>query len=208
MYNIIMKKIVFVLILFLGFCPSVLAKDRKLVKFSSCVDGDTAKFILNGEEITVRFLAIDTPETKHPTKGEEPYGKEASKFTCSKIKNGKKIEIEYDRGSEKTDKYNRHLAWIWVDGFLLQDDLIKEGLAEVAYLYGDYSYTDILKEHQTLARLNKVGKWSDKDDINCWYILFIIVLIIIGCYISPKFYKKVKRKIKSESKKRLKKYGL
>lgn len=38
-------------------------KEKKEVKFSSCIDGDTARFIMDKEEIKVRFLAIDTPET-------------------------------------------------------------------------------------------------------------------------------------------------
>ena len=57
-----MKKIVIVVMLIILFMPiNVLAKEK--VSFSSCVDGDTAKFILNKKEITVRFLAINTPET-------------------------------------------------------------------------------------------------------------------------------------------------
>lgn len=42
--------------------------SKKEVKLSKCVDGDTARFILNKEEIKARFLAIDTPESVHPTK--------------------------------------------------------------------------------------------------------------------------------------------
>ena len=71
---------------FLMLIPSVSANEKITVTLSKCVDGDTAKFQLNDEIITARFLAIDTPETKHPTKGEEPWGKEASNFTCNSLK--------------------------------------------------------------------------------------------------------------------------
>ena len=71
-----MKKIVFIILcLFINI--NVFAEEIE-VKLSKCVDGDTAKFIYNDEVITARFLAIDTPESVHPTIGEEPYGKEAS----------------------------------------------------------------------------------------------------------------------------------
>ena len=79
-----MKKI-FTLILFFICIGSISAKEIE-VTFSNCVDGDTAKFMYKDEEITARFLAIDTPETVHPTKEEEKYGKEASEYTCRKIK--------------------------------------------------------------------------------------------------------------------------
>lgn len=156
------KKVVFLLIIFL-FPGVVFASGREEVTLSKCVDGDTAKFIINNKEETVRFLAVDTPETKHPTKGEEPYGKEASDYTCNRLKEGNKIELEYDDNSTKTDKYNRYLAWVFVDDNLLQAELVKNGLAEVAYLYGDYKYTDLLKDYEQTAIATKVGMHSDTD---------------------------------------------
>lgn len=156
------KKVVFLLIIFL-FPGVVFASGREEVTLSKCVDGDTAKFIINNKEETVRFLAVDTPETKHPTKGEEPYGKEASNYTCNRLKEGNKIELEYDDNSTKTDKYNRYLAWVFVDDNLLQAELVKNGLAEVAYLYGDYKYTDLLKDYEQTAIATKVGMYSDTD---------------------------------------------
>lgn len=161
-----MKKIYCVLILLFIFLVdfNVYALSKKEVKFSKCVDGDTARVILNKEEIKVRFLAIDTPESVHPTKGEEPFGKETSEYTCEKLKNAKTILIEYDPESDKTDKYDRHLVWIYVDDILLQKDLIEKGYAKVAYLYGDYLYTDELKEVEEVAKKSGVGIWSDSTN--------------------------------------------
>ncbi len=42
------------------------------------VDGDTIDVLLNGAEYRVRYILVDTPETKHPTKGVQPFGPEAS----------------------------------------------------------------------------------------------------------------------------------
>lgn len=159
-----MKKRLILILLLVFIFPSVtFAQEKQSVTLSACVDGDTAKFVANNEIIKVRFLAIDTPETKHPTKKEEPYGKEASDFTCNKLKTASKIELEYDSNSEKTDKYGRYLAWIFVDDNLLQVDLVKNGLAQVAYLYGDYKYTSLLKENEQTAKTNNVGMYSSTD---------------------------------------------
>lgn len=153
----------FVLIVFL--LPiTTFAYDKEKVTLSKCIDGDTARFILNGEEIKVRFLGIDTPETKHPTKGEEPFGKKASNYTCNKLTKAEKIEIEYDEKSNKLDRYDRHLAWVFVDDKLLQNELVKKGYAEVKYLYGNYKYADILKESEEKAKKNKVGIYSLEED--------------------------------------------
>ncbi len=133
------------------------------VKYSASVDGDTAKFELNGAIITVRFLGIDTPETVHPTKGEEPYGKDASNFTKEKLQNAKKIEIEYDENASKTDKYERHLAWIWVDDILLEDELIKNGLAKTYMLQDNYKYAGRLQESEEIAKKEKKGIWSNEE---------------------------------------------
>ncbi len=139
------------------------SNERIGVQYSKSVDGDTAKFKLNEEIITVRFLGIDTPETVHPSLGEQPYGKEASNYTKEKLQNANKIELEYDSNSLKTDKYGRHLAWIWVDDSLLQEELIKEGLAQTYMLQDNYTYAWILQEKQEEAKEEKVGMWSDSN---------------------------------------------
>lgn len=204
------------------------------VKFYDCVDGDTAKFIYKDEKITARFLAIDTPETVHPTKEEEVYGKEASECTCNSLKNANEIILEFDKDSDEKDKYDRYLVWVFVDGNLLQEKLVKNGLASVAYLYGDYKYTNKLKKAEQLAEENKLGIWninSNEEDIvqkeetnkknnkenkdttliatefiNEYkeYIILIGCLIIVSIF-NLKSKKKIKTKLRNKIKKDIKK---
>lgn len=153
-----MKKLIIFLIMFLVGIDFAYAKET--VKFSKCVDGDTIKVLLDEKEYTVRMLAVDTPESVHPQKGVEYYGKEASEYTCNKVKNAKKIEIEYDEDSDKMDKYDRLLVWVFTDGKLLQKELVANGYAKVAYLYGDYKYTKELEKTQELASAKNLGIWN------------------------------------------------
>lgn len=157
-----LKKIIFLILIFLCVNVNVFASEKEEVKFNKCVDGDTIKIELDGDIKTVRMLAVDTPESVHPTKGVEYYGKEASNFTCETFTNAKKIEIEYDADSDKEDKYGRLLVWLFVDGSLFQDMLIQGGYAEVAYLYGDYKYTSLLQDHQAVVETKKIGIWNDE----------------------------------------------
>ena len=183
----------------------VYAKEE--VTFSKCVDGDTIKVKVKNKEATVRMLAVDTPESVHPKKKVEYYGKEASDYTCNLITNSKKIELEYDINSDKYDKYERLLAWVFVDDYLLQDKLVRNGYAEVAYLYGNYKYTDLLKDHEVLAKQERIGIWDDdareeynlkknKDEDTNESLFVTLVLIIIGfiyTYIKKRFTKYLKK---------------
>ena len=211
-----MKKIFLTISLLFFEIVGISAKTIE-VEFSECVDGDTAKFVYKEEVITARFLAIDTPETKHPTKGIEPYGEEASEYTCNKLKGAKSIELEYDNDSDKLDKYNRHLVWVFVDDSLLQKELVSKGYASVAYLYGDYKYTKILEEAEQDAEENKLGIWSieeatmkenkeientSKTDYK--EIIMLVGILVIVCAFSSKSRNKVKRKVIKEINKKIK----
>ena len=109
------------------------------------------------QEKKVRFLAIDTPEIdKH-----DPYSKEASDYTCNALKKANEIYLEYDSNSDKEDKYGRVLAFVHVDGVLLQKDLVSKGLAKVAYIYGDYEHVDELRNEEEIAKSNQLGIWQE-----------------------------------------------
>ena len=170
-----MKKALIMFLILLCSTLTISANTRVRVEFQKCTDGDTAHFLIDDEDVTVRFLAIDTPEY---TKKKEPFGKEASEFTCQALKSADVIELEYDDGSQKTDKYGRALAWVFVDGSLLQKQLVNEGLAEVAYLYGDYAYTDELYAAQESAKQEKLNIWSDEDSSDT--VLYAPLAAIIG----------------------------
>lgn len=197
-----MKKFIIIIILFI-ITNNVYAKQE--VKFSKCVDGDTIKVLIEDEEYMVRMLAIDTPESVHPKKTIEYYGKEASEYTCNKVKNANKLELEYDPKSDEKDKYNRILAYIFVDDYLLQDLLVTNGYAEVAYLYDDYKYAPLLKDKENIAKVNKIGIWdeearnkfnnSDKEKLSFKEIILLIGILIAG-YVYKKIDKKIKKKVK------------
>ena len=160
------------------------------VELLKCIDGDTAKFIVNKKEETIRFLAIDTPED---TTKKEPFGQEASLFTCDHLKQAKKITIELDSNSDKYDRYNRLLAWVFIDGTLLQTQLVKEGLAKVAYLYGDYKYTDKLKVAEKKAKAQGLNIWAESKPSNLRTIIYITITIISIGFIFIKYNNELKK---------------
>lgn len=141
------------------FLPKFTVLDREDVMFSRCVDGDTAYFLIDGEEEKVRLLAIDTPETVKPNTPVQPFGREASDYTCKSLMSATNIKLEYEE-SNKVDKYNRKLAWIFVDDKLLQKGLLLNGLAKVKYESKEYKYVDELYQAQEYSKQQKVGVWQ------------------------------------------------
>ncbi|MDM5335845.1 thermonuclease family protein [Fictibacillus enclensis] len=121
------------------------------------IDGDTIEVLLNGKQEEIRMLLIDTPETKHPQKPVEKFGPEASQFATKTLKN-KKVGIQV--GKERTDKYGRILAYVWVGNKTYQEMVLEKGLAATAYLYNDLTMLDTFHKAQDKARNAKIGVWS------------------------------------------------
>lgn len=136
--------------------------ERIPVKYIKTSDGDTARFEVNGENVRVRFLGINTPEVAGEDKVEEPYGNEAMAYTKNKLDNAKNIEIEYDDNADKEDRFGRILAYIWVDGNLFQEELVRNGYAKTYMMKANYKYADELKEAERQAKADKIGVWSEE----------------------------------------------
>lgn len=123
------------------------------------IDGDTIQ-VLNSEgtEETVRMLLIDTPESVHPNKPSEKFGKEASDFT-KKYLQGKKITLE--KGVVDKDRYGRTLAYVFVDGTNFNKLLIEKGYARVAYVQEpNTKYLDEFKKAEEKAKEKGLNIWS------------------------------------------------
>src|SRR5690606_3633650 len=127
-------------------------------KVESVVDGDTIKVYINGKVESVRFLLVDTPETNHPRLGKQPFGEEAKEFTRQMLE-GKTVQLEKDVSDR--DKYGRLLYYVYIDGKSVQEELLKNGLARVAYVYApNTKYVDRYYEIQKEAQQKGIGIWS------------------------------------------------
>lgn len=137
--------------------------NRIPVKVTEIADGDTLTALIDGKEVPIRFLLVDTPEVhgEKAKNGPQFMGPEASAFTKELIKNAKKIEIEKDKGGDTPDKYGRRLYYIYADGKMIQKELLSKGLAAVRYIYEPNTrYLKELKEVEKTAKEQKLGIWS------------------------------------------------
>jgi len=163
MVVIIFKKTILIIVMFVVFLFAGCTADENnnvTVTSQSVIDGDTIAVKYNGNQESVRFLLVDSPETFHPRLGEQPFGQEAKEFTRELIENAKKLELEFDIGPTR-DKYDRLLAYVYVDGKMVQEELLKNGLARVAYVYQPNTrYVDQFTEIQRVAQQQGIGIWE------------------------------------------------
>lgn len=135
------------------------SNDRIQVEVLSVIDGDTIKIKYDGKETTVRYLLIDTPETNHPRLGEQPLGKEATDENRRLIESGE-VSVEFDVG-ERLDDYGRLLAYIYVDGESVQQQLLTSGHARVAYVFPPNTrYLDEFENAEQQAKDQSIGIWE------------------------------------------------
>ena len=155
-------KIKYILLFILLLIPmNTLALEN--VTLSKCSDEGSARFLYGKEEIKVKFIGIDVEDYLKGNELDEIDEVSISDYVCSSLTNAKEIKIEFEKDINNKDKYGRVLAWVFVDGNLLQENLVEKGYAKVAYLYDDYKYNDVIKEKEKIAKENKVGLWSETE---------------------------------------------
>ncbi|MGH2574042.1 MAG: thermonuclease family protein [Actinomycetota bacterium] len=125
------------------------------------VDGDTINVLRTGEVVTLRLIGVDTPETVHPTKPVECYGKTASRFTKRRLE-GASVELEYD--VQRLDRYGRTLAYVWIGDELFNETLLARGFAQLQTIPPDVKYVDRFRAAQRGARKDGLGLWGKCQD--------------------------------------------
>ena len=111
----------------------------------------------SGEE--VRLIGVGMPETRQPKKPAQPRGKEALAFVVQLVE-GKKVRLEFDR--QRTDKYKRLLAYVYVSDIMLNAELVRQGYAQVTTSPPNVKYQELFLQLQREAREAKRGLWEER----------------------------------------------
>ncbi|SHF41937.1 Endonuclease YncB, thermonuclease family [Seinonella peptonophila] len=108
-------------------------KDVKVKQIVKVIDGDTIRVMLEDHtQVRIRLLMIDTPELRPG--GQQLYAMNAMNFVKTKLRQGKEITIRRDE--QMWDHYHRLLVYLYIDGELIQESLLKAGLARTCDLNG------------------------------------------------------------------------
>lgn len=181
MKNIHVKKILSVIALLVitlvlpsaGEClPSAPRGETVEVRVLRIVDGDTIRvdFPVLGDT-SVRFIGIDTPESKKNSRAElqsreerknvetiVSMGKRASKHLGSMVRRGDTVILEFD--ATKQDKYGRILAYVWKDGKMLNARMVADGYAYPLTIAPNVKYADVFVSLFREAQEKGKGLWG------------------------------------------------
>ena len=143
-----LKKVIF-LILFFSFYNCVNA-----TKVTRVIDGDTFE-IETGEK--VRLIGINAPEIS------DIFGVESKDYLI-KLVEGKDVALQDDNLSSKTDRYNRLLKYVILNGEDVNNKIILNGFA-IAYLKYKFEKSELYKKSQISASKKGLGMWNNNSSI-------------------------------------------
>lgn len=131
------------------------------VKVKSVVDGDTIH-LTDGR--TIRYLNMDTPETKKVNTPVKCFGPEASKYNKDKV-DGKEIWILPDK--DDRDRYDRYLRFIFLNESetdnienSLNAQMVKQGYGRTSIYKPNTTYEKQFWAYQKTATDQKLGVWG------------------------------------------------
>jgi micrococcal nuclease len=133
-----------------------IAEKRLVIRV---IDGDT---IVVSPNEKVRLIGVDAPETVHPKRTAQCFGKDATEFTRSLVER-QTIRLVLDESNatrNHKDRYGRTLAYIYFDdGTMLNAELIRRGYAH-AYTRFPFRHAVEFRQLERIARSQAVGLWA------------------------------------------------
>ncbi len=151
--------LILILIVLASGCSGNILSAGKEYRVRYVIDGDTIE-LDNGQ--AVRYIGIDTPETRKREGDKwvyapDIYAEEAKEFN-RKLVEGKPVRLEFD--VQKKDKYNRLLAYCFIEDTFVNVKLVEEGYALLYTFPPNIRYVDMLVKKQEEARKNNRGLWA------------------------------------------------
>jgi micrococcal nuclease len=139
--------------------PAVLGQDifnlpGEFAVVKKVVDGDTVE-LSDGKK--VRYIGIDTPESKKPNTPVQCFAIEASKRN-EQLVAGKTVRMVKD--VSETDRYGRLLRYVYVDEVFVNEQLVAEGYAFARSFPPDIKEQTIFASAEAKARDEKQGLWG------------------------------------------------
>jgi micrococcal nuclease len=131
--------------------------DGETTRVVEVVDGDTIE-VSGGRR--VRLIGVDTPETRHPDKGVQCFGREASTYTARLLPRGTRVRLVSD--AELRDRYDRLLAYVYrvSDGLFVNAALARDGYARPLTIPPNVAHAEEFANLAGQARERRRGLWG------------------------------------------------
>jgi micrococcal nuclease len=122
------------------------------------MDGDTIAVRVDKRVITVRYIGVNTRDTRRPGDSVDAGPTEAAEFNRALVL-GQTVRLEMD--AQEKDAQGRMLAYVYVGDLMVNAELVANGYAAVAINPPNVLHEEMLQHLQRQARLLKVGRWRD-----------------------------------------------
>ena len=123
------------------------------------IDGDTLKVAMDGGEIRVRIIGIDTPEIGRDGEPSECYADEARRFVDELVYR-RTVDLSPDLTQGDTDKYGRLLRHVYVDGTDVALAMLEAGAGREYTYDAPYAGRQAYQAAELDAREAGRGLWS------------------------------------------------
>ncbi|MDD3998893.1 MAG: thermonuclease family protein [Candidatus Shapirobacteria bacterium] len=130
-------------------------ESREKAKVAKVIDGDTIEL---SDKRKVRYIGINSFEMNDERLEIKCLAEKAREANRNLVENK---EIEMEKDVSDTDKYGRLLRYVWIDGILVNEELVKNGWAEVSSFPPDIKYQERFRIEQIKAKLNDLGIWGN-----------------------------------------------
>lgn len=123
---------------------------------ASIVDGDTLRLTVDGNDVRVRLIGIDTPEVYPDI---ECFGPEASAALAELAPVGSHVTFTYD--VDPRDRFDRELMYLFtLDGVFINAALVEQGFATAVLFEPNDRHWNELRALERHARDAGLGLWS------------------------------------------------
>jgi micrococcal nuclease len=121
------------------------------------VDGDTIHVRIGERLEKVRYIGVNTPELHHPSKGEEPGGRQAHAVNRRLVEN-RRVRLELD--VQARDRHGRLLAYVWAGDTMVNAEIVRLGFAQVMTVPPNVRHQALFTKLQRDARAAGRGLWG------------------------------------------------
>ena len=136
--------------------PAPSGAEAARARVTEVVDGDTIHALVDGEDESVRYIGIDTPEVD-PSIGVECFGEQASERNRDLVA-GKRVRLLY--GAERRDRYGRLLAYVYVGDRLVNAEMVAGGFARTLEIEPNTDRAPLLSRLEQQAANVGRGLWG------------------------------------------------
>ena len=137
-------------------CQNLNQPSGKMTRVERVVSGQIIEIADRSAAVPVlepiRLIGIQAPDIR-----QKPWGQEA-RIQLEKLTLGQEVSLEFD--VQEKDRFNRLLAYVWLEGKLINEYMVKEGLALAEPDFPNTKYMERLINAQERARLMGLGIWN------------------------------------------------